>query len=304
VKTRDQLGELADSFNQMTGSIEDLLQQAAEKKRLEEELRIAREIQMSLLPAGPLHMPGLSVTALCVPAREVGGDYYDFFRLSDRRLGVLIADVAGKGTSAALYMAELKGLVLSLSQVWSSPREMLIQANRILADNLDSRAFITMTYAVLDLEARRITYARAGHTPLIYVPGRGGGAQVLVPNGMVVGLRLPGAEEKFGELLEEWTLPIETGDVFVLYTDGISEAMNPESDLFGDARLSALVGEHHHLESAELRERILREVQAFVAGADQHDDMTMVLIKVEAGGHVPAAVHATSAAEERGAGGA
>ena len=108
VKTDDQLGELSVSFNSMTASIEDLLVQAAEKKRLEEELRIAHEIQMSLLPQGPLQMPGLSVTALCVPAREVGGDYYDFLPLDDHRVGVLIADVSGKGTSAAFYMAELK----------------------------------------------------------------------------------------------------------------------------------------------------------------------------------------------------
>src|SRR4029450_11931311 len=169
VATKDQLGELAGSFNQMTGSIENLLLTAAEKKRMEEELRIARQIQMSLLPRGQLDMPGLEVTALCVPAREVGGDYYDFFPLGPGRLGVLIADVAGKGTSAALYMAELKGLVLSLSQIYQSPRQMLIEANRILSQNLDSRSFITMTYAVLDLGMREMTYARAGHTPLIYL---------------------------------------------------------------------------------------------------------------------------------------
>ena len=164
ISTKDQLGELAGSFNQMTGSIENLLQTAAEKKRLEEELRIARQIQMSLLPRGQLDMPGLSVTALCVPAREVGGDYYDFFPLGPGRLGVLIADVAGKGTSAALYMAELKGLVLSLSQTYQSPRQLLIEANRILSDNLDSRSFITMTYAVIDLVNGVMTYcARGAH---------------------------------------------------------------------------------------------------------------------------------------------
>ena len=171
VRSEDQLGELALSFNSMTASIEDLLRQAAEKKRLEEELRIAHEIQMSLLPQGPLVMTGLSVTALCVPAREVGGDYYDFLPLDEHRVGVLIADVSGKGTSAALYMAELKGLVLSLSEIHTSPRQMLIALNRIIANHLDARSFITMTYAVVDLRARTITYARAGHTPLIYVPG-------------------------------------------------------------------------------------------------------------------------------------
>ena len=284
IVSNDQLGELAGSFNQMIGSIEHLLQTAAEKKRLEEELRIARQIQMSLLPRGPLDVPGLAVTALCVPAREVGGDYYDFFPMPDGRLGVLIADVAGKGTSAALYMAELKGLVLSLSQIYQSPRQLLLEVNRIISDNLDSRTFITMTYAVIDLVAGVMTYARAGHTPLIHFrsgSGADAGVHVLTPNGMVIGLRIPGAETKFAELLEEDRVDLGTGDVIVLYTDGITEAMNPGSDLFGEARLSRLVEEHGHLESGELRERILREIEAFVGTADQHDDMTMILMKID-----------------------
>jgi sigma-B regulation protein RsbU (phosphoserine phosphatase) len=284
INTKDQLGELADSFNQMTGSIENLLQTAAEKKRMEEELRIARQIQMSLLPRGPVEMPGLTVTALCVPAREVGGDYYDFFVLGPGRLGVLIADVSGKGTSAALYMAELKGLVLSLSQIYQSPRQLLLEVNRIISENLDSRSFITMTYAVLDLGKELMTYARAGHTPLIYLPAGASAdrdAQVLIPNGMVLGLRIDGAAEKFAELLEEDQIVLRNGDVIVLYTDGITEAMNASSDLFGDHRLSRIVEEHGHLESGELRERILREIEAFVGGADQHDDMTMILMKIE-----------------------
>jgi serine phosphatase RsbU (regulator of sigma subunit) len=283
IESRDQLGELADSFNLMTGSIENLLQTAAEKKRMEEELRIARQIQMSLLPRGPLEFPGLGITALCVPAREVGGDYYDFFPLGPRRLGVLIADVSGKGTSAALYMAELKGLVLSLSQIYQSPRQLLIEVNRIISDNLDTRSFITMTYAVIDLDALTMTFARAGHTPLVYLKdGDSRGAQSLVPNGLVVGLRIPGAQEKFTELLEEQQIDLAKGDVIVLYTDGITEAMNAGSDLFGDARLSRIIGEHGHLDAADLRERILREIEAFVGQADQHDDMTMILIKVDA----------------------
>ncbi|HYT66402.1 MAG TPA: SpoIIE family protein phosphatase [Vicinamibacterales bacterium] len=283
IASRDQLGELADSFNQMTGSIENLLQTAAEKKRLEEELRIARQIQMSLLPRGPLDVPGLGVTALCVPAREVGGDYYDFFTVGARRLGVLIADVSGKGTSAALYMAELKGLMLSLSQIYQSPRQLLIEVNRIISENLDTRSFITMMYAVIDLEAGVMTFARAGHTPLMYVPAGSAApsAQVLVPNGLVVGLRIPGAHEKFTALLEEDRIELGKGDVLVFYTDGITEAMNQESDLFGDARLGRLLAEHGHLDAADLRERILREIESFVGTADQHDDMTMILLKVE-----------------------
>ncbi|HET9269170.1 MAG TPA: SpoIIE family protein phosphatase, partial [Vicinamibacterales bacterium] len=182
VHSRDQLGELAESFNSMTASIEDLLQSKAQKERLEQELRIARGIQMSLLPQEPLLASGLHFAGHCEPAREVGGDYYDFWAIDDHRFGMLIADVAGKGTSAALYMAELKGIVLSFSQSHSSPRQLLIDANRIISNHLDTRRFITMTYGVVDVRARTLTYARAGHCPLIRLPGPNSpsqGAEVL-----------------------------------------------------------------------------------------------------------------------------
>ena len=296
VQARDQLGQLADSFNQMSTSIEHLLQQAAEKRRLEEELRIAREIQMSLLPSGSPDIPGVSVTALCVPAREVGGDYYDFFRLSERRFSLLIADVSGKGTSAALYMAELKGLLLSLSSIYQSPRQLLIEVNRILSDHLDTRSFITMTYAVIDLDARTLVFARAGHTPFMYLPasgeaGRPRAAQVLVPDGMVLGLRVPNIERLFPAHLTEHTIAFNTGDVMALYTDGITEAMNAAGDLFGEARLAHLIEEHAHLDIAELRERIVREVEAFAGAEDQHDDVTMILMRIDEPGARLPAVH-------------
>ena len=283
VGTEDQLGELAESFNTMTGSIADLMAEAAEKRRLEEELRIARDIQMSLLPEGPASVPGLTVTAACRPAREVGGDYYDFIRLDEHRLGVLVADVSGKGTSAAFYMAELKGVVLSLSRFHQSPRELLIEVNRILSATLDGRTFITMTYAVLDLAARRLTYARAGHTPLVHVPFAPEGPRtprVLAPDGLVVGLQIDGVEEKFIELLEESSFSLETGDLVALFTDGVTEAMNEESDLFGEERLSRLLTEQIHLSSDDLKQRVLGDVEAFAGTAEQHDDMTIVLLRV------------------------
>ncbi|MEO2199401.1 MAG: SpoIIE family protein phosphatase [bacterium] len=283
VDTQDQLGELAASFNAMTASIGGLLQQAQEKRRLEEELRIARDIQMSLLPDAPVLLPGLNVCAVCRPAREVGGDYYEFVHLGDGRLGVLVADVSGKGTSAAFYMAELKGIILSLGQIYQSPKRLLMEANRILATSLDARTFITMIYLVVDLEARTVTYVRAGHTPLIYLPANGQPpqTQILIPDGLVVGLQLDGIEELFEELLEERTLPIAAGDLFVLFTDGITEAMNQEFDLFGEERFSRLLEEHGHLPSEDLRERILGDVEAFVGDADQHDDMTIVLLRID-----------------------
>jgi sigma-B regulation protein RsbU (phosphoserine phosphatase) len=280
VRSRDQLGELADSFNLMTTSIEDLLRQSAEKERLEEELRVARTIQMNLLPPKErMRFPGLSIAPLCLPATEVGGDYYDFLPLGDGRLALLIADVSGKGTSAALYMAELKGLVLSLSRVYSSPRSLLIEANKILAENLDSRSFITMAYAIIDMNERRMTYARAGHNPIFHICTNGGGAEtrVLAPEGIGLALDRGG---RFESILEEDSVELRTGDFFLFFTDGISEAMNDRSELFGEDRLRVLLEENADLQMEELREKVVDEVFSFAGGAVQHDDMTMVLVKV------------------------
>jgi sigma-B regulation protein RsbU (phosphoserine phosphatase) len=280
IDSQDQLGALADSFNRMSASIEHLLHVQREKQRLDDELRIARDIQQSLLPEKPPEFAGLTIADLCVPAREVGGDYYDFFHLGPRQLGVLVADVSGKGTSAALYMAELKGLMLALSHEERSPKRLLTRVNRLLADHLDNRSFITMTYAVIDLEARTLTHARAGHTPLLVASDAG--VDVLVPNGMVLGLRLPGISERFESLLEEHTRPIAPGDAIVFYTDGITEAMDITGELFTDAALSRVIQAHHTQDAAGIRERVLREVKAFVGEAEPHDDMTMVIVKVEA----------------------
>ena len=277
VNSRDQLGDLAESFNAMADSVRDLLREQAEKERLEEELRIARQIQMSLLPQGTVTVPGLRVAALCLPAAEVGGDYYDLLPLSETRMGVLVADVSGKGTSAALYMAELKGLVLSLSRIYDSPARLLGEANRILAANMDPRSFITMTYAVIDTGTRTMKYARAGHNPLIHL--RRGVTRVLTPAGLGLGMD---RGDRFEEILEEAEVPLESGDVFLLFTDGLSEAMNASAELFGERRLRDVLERVMESESdeVELKDRILEEIRRFVGGAAQHDDMTMVLLKV------------------------
>lgn len=281
IGTDDQLGELAESFNTMTASIENLLQQKAEKERLEQELLIARRIQMSLLPQEPPTLARMELLALCEPAREVGGDYYDFIVLDEHRLGVLVADVAGKGTSAALYMAELKGLVLSLAQHHESPRALLIEANRLIAQHLESASFITATYGVLDARQRTFTYARAGHCPLLHLSSVSGTpqVQVLAPGGLVVGLKLDGGE-MFARLLEESCLTLAAGDLVMLYTDGVSEAMNEEGDCFGETRLVSILEAHGALGPDAVRQRVVDEIRLFSGSAPQHDDMTLLLVAV------------------------
>src|SRR5690606_30271418 len=216
VRKRDQLGELAESFNAMTGEVTTLLGEVAEKGRMEQEMHAAREIQQKLLPPAPGHINGLTLSAFCEPAREVAGDYYDFLPISDTMLGVLIADVAGKGLAAGLYMAQLKVIVQSLSRLHHEPREFLVAVNRVVAQNLDAKSFITMTYGVIDIERREMRFARAGHCPLIHVGGQQPAglrrADVLAPDGLVVGLNIDDGQ-LFGSMLQERTIALGRGDL-------------------------------------------------------------------------------------------
>ena len=181
-------------------------------------------------------------------------------------------------------MAQLKGLVLSLARLHRSPRDLLVAVNRVLVNHLDGRSFITMSYLVVDLERQVMTYARAGHCPLLVVPATRGGTappvKVLAPDGLVVGLSLDDGT-LFESLLEEVTVPLAANDLFVLYTDGMSEMMNPEQDCFGETRLGELAGLYREMPLDRLADRLVGDVRAFGAGAGQHDDMTMLLLRVE-----------------------
>jgi sigma-B regulation protein RsbU (phosphoserine phosphatase) len=284
VRARDQLGELAESFNVMTGEITQLIRENAEKARMEQEMLAAREIQQKLLPSGPLNVPGLAVTAFCEPAREVAGDYFDFLPISPTKLGVLIADVSGKGLPAGLYMAQLKVLVQSLARTHTSPREFLKAVNRVVADNIDTKSFITMSYGVIDLELKQMAFSRAGHCPLIRVPGAAPAglrrSELIAPDGLVLGLKIDDGA-MFDGMIEEVTVPLTPGDLIVFYTDGISETMNEAFDCYGEPRLAKVLEQYAHLPFEQLRSFIFADLRSFAGSADQHDDMTMILLKVE-----------------------
>lgn len=279
VRARDQLGDLSASFNAMTGEVRALLGEVAQKERLDQEMRAARAIQQQLLPEAPAHLPGVDVVAFCTPAREVAGDYYDFLPITDTMFGVLIADVAGKGLAAGLYMAQLKVIVQSLSHLHHEPREFLRAVNRVVSRNIDPRSFITMTYGVIDLERRELTFARAGHAPLMRLARGASDVETLAPDGMVVGLTLDDGE-MFDSVLEQRTVTLGAGDLLVWFTDGITEAMTVAHECYGEARLAALVRQHAQASLPELRAAIERDLDAFTGQADPHDDMTMILLRL------------------------
>ena len=284
VRARDQLGELAESFNVMTGEITKLIRENAEKARMEQEMLAAREIQQRLLPSGPMSIPGVGITAFCEPAREVAGDYFDFLTISPTKLGVLIADVSGKGLPAGLYMAQLKVVAQSLARTHTSPREFLKAVNRVVADNIDSKSFITMSYGVVDLESKVMLFARAGHCPLIRVPGAAPAglrkSELITPDGLVLGLKIDDGA-MFDSMIEEVSVPLAPGDLIVFYTDGISETMNEAFDCYGEPRLAKVLEQYAHLPFEQLRSFIFADLHSFAGDADQHDDMTMILLKVD-----------------------
>jgi serine phosphatase RsbU (regulator of sigma subunit) len=167
--------------------------------------------------------------------------------------------------------------VLSLSRIYSSPARLLIEANRILTASMDRHSFITMTYAVLDTVERTMRYARAGHNPMIQLEAATGRTRVLSPPGLGLGID-PGP--RFEEILEEAVTPLHSGDVFLFFTDGLSEAMNGQSELFGEGRLRSIIEGAEGRGTDEIRDEILAEIRGFVGGAAPHDDMTMVVLKV------------------------
>ncbi len=257
----------------------------AQQARMKQELEFARQVQMSFLPRRMPDVPGVDAAALCIAASEVGGDYYDFVDLGNGRLAVAIGDVSGKGIQAAFYMTLVKGFLRSLVRQFESPAEILRHLNALFCENAPRGTFISMIFGILDVNAGTFTFARAGHNPLILQrvrPDEGATAQPIFaqPRGLGIGM-VKGA--RFDTRIEEQTLDLTNGDTVVLYTDGFSEAMNPARVLYGDDRLALSVHELGGRTAAEIVSGLATGVQHFAGSAPQHDDMTIVVLKLQSG---------------------
>lgn len=277
VKSKDQLGELAVSFNQMTDSIKDLLKERTEKERLAESLRIARQLQEKLLPSGVAPISGVEISTLNLAAEEVCGDYYDVICKDDHQMGIIIADVSGKGPGAALYMAEVKGVMMSVARRSLQPRDVLIEANQILAPTLDSRNFITMTFALVDQSTHVIRVSRAGHNPLLHYSSASNTIEIVQPQGIGLGI---GRNGIFERTLTEEQRDLNEGDIIVFYTDGLTEAMNDKNDLYGLDRLSQIILSNKLESTEKMKACILEDLNGFLKQGPPQDDITLVLLKI------------------------
>jgi serine phosphatase RsbU (regulator of sigma subunit)/predicted ester cyclase len=249
-----------------------LEQEIRERERIEQELGVARRIQHASLPEEVPTLEGWQIAPFYRPAREVGGDFYDFHLLSEGRLGVVVGDATGKGVPAALVMATTCGMLQAVSQAIDSPSpgEVLSRVNETLFARIPSNMFVTCFYAILDPQRGSLSYANAGHD-LPYLRRRGGECEELRARGMPLGL-MPGMR------YEEKEMVLDAGEVAFFYTDGLVEAHDPEGEMFGFPRLRELVAEHG--EERALGESLLEELYSFVgAGWEQEDDITLLTLK-------------------------
>jgi len=252
-----------------------MVAELAQKERLDRELQIAHQIQQQLLPRECPQLPGFDLAALGEAALEVGGDYYDFFWINDRRLGIVVADVSGKGIPAAMTMAIIRSIFRSQSREERSARDVITATNSVIFPDLRRDMFVTAFYGILDVNARTLAWCRAGHEPVIAVQSEGG-LQVIAPSGAALGIA---DESVFDDIIVEQQIYLAPGDSVLIYTDGITEAMNSSGEEFGIDRLKATMASNGCPDGASIIAKVERAVHSFVGSAPQHDDMTMVLVR-------------------------
>jgi serine phosphatase RsbU (regulator of sigma subunit) len=247
-------------------------QEAKERERIEQELKVARLIQQTLLPKTLPELPGYDVAAYYQPAREVGGDFYDFLDLEDGRFGLVVGDVTDKGVPAALVMATTRTMLRAAAQRLLSPGEVLQRVNDVLVQDIPPNMFVTCLYAILDTESGRLVYANAGHDlPYRRRVGRSDGAEELRARGMPLGL-MPGMG------YEEKEIVLEKGESVLFYSDGLVEAHDPRREMFGFPRLQGLVGAQRSGGSS-LISFLLSELRRFTGeNWEQEDDITLVTL--------------------------
>ena len=253
-----------------------LLEAKIERERLANELAIARDVQQRLLPQCMPELPNLNLAASSVAAREVGGDYFDILELDGGELAFIVADVSGKGTSAAFYMAEMQGIFQAVARIESAPDIFLGYTNRALGESLEKNIFVTAVYGILDCHSGRVSLARAGHTPAVLVDADGN-AKLLHSEGLGIGLD---RGELFLDVLEVEHIQLKPDDLLVLYTDGVIESRNNEGEEFGYDRLLQTVQGAHNEDAQGVHDAIRQTVDEFAGTNERYDDdLTLLIIK-------------------------
>ena len=288
VDSADEVGVLASSFDKMTDSLKMAHQRELETKALEHELNIAREIQYNLLPKELPSISGYDIAARYFPCFEVSGDYYDIMQLDNDNLGIIVADVSGKGVPASMIMTMARSLVRMESERNLSTADTLKKVNRILARDLRRGMFVTAMYCILNIRTGMLKVSSAGHNPLVVWRNDQKRHELFNPNGIALGFdRGP----VFDRTIKEESIMINPGDFVVSFTDGVTESMDENDEELGGERFYKLVGDMHKLEPQRFIDAVMKHLEEYKGQAPQHDDITLVCIK-RTGIAAPAAVTA------------
>ena len=250
-----------------------LIKKSIERERLMREMTLAQEMQKKLLPQELPRVHGIDVDAISTPAFEVGGDYYDFVQLDDRRLGIVVGDVSGKGVSAAFYMSEVKGIFQAISRLHTSPREFIIHANEALSSSIDKHSFVSLIYAVIDTTSGLLTLSRAGHCPMLHISKNE--VRYLRPGGMGLGMSRGSV---FADAMKEESVTLSPGDVCIFYTDGVTEARCGD-DEYGYDRLLERGKAAAEKSASQIKEEVLEEIKSYTGDHPNHDDLTLLVVK-------------------------
>lgn len=275
---RDEIGEIAQAFNEVTSKFRDAQQTVIEQQRLQKELQVAQEIQQMLLPDDFPDVVGYDITSYYQAAKEVGGDLFDFMEVDDSSIGICVADVSGKGIPGSLVMTMIRTSLRLEARGNKNPAEILAKVNSFVTDDIRKGMFVTMYYVILDSRERVVSFASAGHNPMILYRGKSKQTYYLNPSGFPVGITLPDIK-LFGERVVADRIRLHPDDVLVLYTDGITEAMNSQRELYGDERLLAAIRKYGHLDVVEFVRSVKTDILAFTGDYEQNDDITLVAIK-------------------------
>jgi serine phosphatase RsbU (regulator of sigma subunit)/anti-sigma regulatory factor (Ser/Thr protein kinase) len=278
IDSSDELGEIAQAFNHMTGKFREAQVNMVEQQRLQKELQVAQEIQHMLLPSDFPKVEGYDIASYYEAAKEVGGDLFDFVDVDEDTIGICVADVSGKGVPGSLIMTMIRTALRLEARGNKNPAEVLSRVNRFVTDDMKRGMFVTMFYLVLDSRNRVIHYASAGHNPMILYRRSTKQTYYLNPSGFPVGIQLPDIT-LFDKKIQEDTIRLREDDMLVLYTDGITEAMNPQRELYRDERFLDAIKENSHYDVGEFVKQIKDDIGNHTKGYPQNDDITYVAIK-------------------------
>ncbi|MGB3464683.1 MAG: GAF domain-containing SpoIIE family protein phosphatase [Cyclobacteriaceae bacterium] len=275
---REMINIINTFVNQASISVENfrLINEALENERYKEELKIAKKVQKALLPEGLEEITAFEIHAYSVAADEVGGDYYDILRLSDEQYAFIIADVSGKGTSAAFHMAQMKGIFHSVARITSEPDQFLIHANDALSVCLEKASFITGTFFQINTTTQTLRFSRAGHCPSLFYCSTEKTSRYFQNKGLGLGIV---RNKSYGNYVQVNEINYTKGDIIILYTDGITEAINSDNDQFGYERLKNSLELRTNLPPEEIKTGIIDDLYGFTGSNNLDDDYTLVIIK-------------------------